>query len=110
MSARRFHIALSVGDLETSVADYSERLGCPPCVVVPGAYALWRTELPNFSVRADGTPGALRHLGWEDEAAPGFSRQTDCNGAVWECFAQQHQRDEIAGLWPQALSDSVPPR
>lgn len=110
MSPRRFHIALSVGDLEASVADYSERLGCLPCVVVPGAYALWRTGLLNFSIRAEGTPGSLRHLGWEDDTAPGFTRQIDVNGIVWECFAQRHQIDEIADLWPQAFNGSAPPR
>ena len=47
---KRFHIALAVASLDASIADYSERLGQPPTAVVPGLYAMWRTELLNFSI------------------------------------------------------------
>jgi hypothetical protein len=102
---RRFHIALSVADIRESIADYTRRLAVAPDVVVAGEYALWRTETLNFSIRrSPEQPGALRHLGWEDAAAPGFSAQTDVNGVVWEHFCQQAQVKEIQRLWPDAAT------
>ncbi|MGF1491034.1 MAG: hypothetical protein ACFBSC_00980 [Microcoleaceae cyanobacterium] len=44
IESQKFHIALNVKDLAESIQDYSKRLGCEPQVVVPGNYALWRTE------------------------------------------------------------------
>ncbi len=101
---RKFHLALSVSDIEACVRDYSGRLGCAPEVIVPNEYALWRTESLNFSIRKDevGQAGMLRHLGWEDEAADAFSSNVDCNGIVWERFSQQQQAAEIASIWPRA--------
>lgn len=100
----KLHLALTTHDLEASIADYTQRLGAEPCSVVPGAYALWRTESLNVSVRLDlGSPrGSLRHLGWEDPSAEAFSRDTDVNGIVWERFSAAQQAAEINGLWPQA--------
>jgi len=100
---RRFHIALSVTDVTQSIIDYSCRLGAGPIVVVPDEYALWRTETLNFSIRQTREqPGALRHVGWEDAAAPGFARQRDVNGLVWEHFCPAAQAEEIRRLWPDA--------
>jgi hypothetical protein len=101
---RRFHLALSVTDIEASVRDYSRRLGCEPQIVVPNEYALWRTDTVNFSIRRvpAGEAGALRHLGWEDPDADSFSSETDANDIVWERFAPEHQRDEILTIWPTA--------
>ncbi|MGJ3254522.1 MAG: hypothetical protein ACFE0J_25820 [Elainellaceae cyanobacterium] len=98
----RIHIAISTRDIATSVQDYSARLGIQPCVMIPGEYALWRTESLNVSVRQDSTckPGQLRHLGWEDEAAETFTTDTDCNGILWERFAAHHQAAEINEIWP----------
>jgi hypothetical protein len=45
---KRFHIALAVANLDASIIDYSARLGQPPTAIVPGAYAMWRTDLLNF--------------------------------------------------------------
>lgn len=100
----RFHIALSTVDIESSVIDYSSRLGMRPTVVVPGEYALWRTETLNFSIRKDTTlpPGSMRHLGWEDSQAETFSAENDCNGILWERFSASHQEDEILEIWPDA--------
>ena len=104
-AVRRFHIALSVGDIGESIADYSRRLDAAPDIVVPGEYALWRTDSLNFSIRrSPEPPGALRHLGWEDATAPDFSAQTDVNGVVWEHFCQETQAKEIQRLWPDAAT------
>ena len=100
---RRFHIALGVADVALSVEDYSRRLGHSPDVVVPGEYALWRTDIINLSIRrAPEGPGTLRHLGWEDESATIFSENTDINGIVWEVFSAAQQLREIHNSWPSA--------
>ena len=65
---KRFHIALAVRDLSASIADYSLRLGQAPQAVVPGKYAMWRTELLNFSINEmPERAGELRHVGFEDD-------------------------------------------
>jgi hypothetical protein len=101
---KRIHIAISTDNIAATVQDYSHRFGCAPAIVVPGEYALWRTETLNISVRQDSTcpPGALRHLGWEDDDAESFTTDTDCNGILWECFAAHHQAAEINEIWPEA--------
>lgn len=47
---KRFHIALAVGDLDSSIEDYSTRLRQRPTVVVSNKYAMWRTGTLNFSI------------------------------------------------------------
>lgn len=101
-----FHIAIGVADISRSVEDYTRRLGCPPSVVVPEEYALWRTSCINLSIRRAGdNPGTLRHLGWEDPSAPGFTTETDLNGIVWEHFTAEQQAHEIAETWPEASDE-----
>ena len=100
---RTLHLALAVSNIEQSVADYSARMGVLPVVVVPGEYALWRTEALNLSIRKTIEPsGTMRHLGWEDTEAAEFSSETDCNGITWEKFAASHQAQEINEIWPSA--------
>ena len=99
---KRFHIALGVSDVESSADDYSQRLGCLPDLLIPGEYALWRTDAVNVSIRKvsheEGT--ALRHLGWEDPLSPTFSAERDVNGILWECFTADQQAAEIRRAWP----------
>ncbi len=98
---KRFHLAIAVDDVEASVADYSRRLGTEPVVVIPGQYALWRTEQLNFSVRhIPGGGGTLRHVGWEDPKAPTLSVEHDVNGLIWERFTAEDQAQEILANWP----------
>ena len=47
---KRIHIALSVNELESSIIEYTKRLGAKPHCVVPHAYALWRTDQVNLSI------------------------------------------------------------
>lgn len=97
---RRFHIALAVADLTTSIEDYRRRLGVPPTAVVPGKYALFRTEALNFSINEmPARAGQLRHLGVEDEAARGFSSDHDVNGIEWELFSPTDQDAKIAEVY-----------
>lgn len=101
---KRFHLALSVRDLAASIEEYNRQFGCAPCVVVPGEYALWRTDALNISIRCvtDGPAGCLRHLGWEDASSSGFGTISDVNGIVWERFSARQQAAEIRSLWPDA--------
>lgn len=98
---RRFHISLAVKDLDSSIRDYSQRLGCRPTVVVPGKYAMWRTELLNFSINEQPPrAGTLRHLGFEDDAAPpGFAVERDVNGIDWELFTPATQDEKIPEVY-----------
>lgn len=101
-SMKTIHIALSVSDIAASVADYSARLGHDPEVVVPDQYALWRTPHVNLSIRkVPAGSGALRHLGWEDDASAAFTSDTDINGIVWERFSAEAQAKEIHETWPE---------
>ncbi|WP_017297263.1 hypothetical protein [Nodosilinea nodulosa] len=99
---KKLHLAISTDDIAASVADYSARLGCAPTLVIEGAYALWRTETLNLSIRQGSgiAPGQVRHLGWEDDQAEAFTAEVDVNGMTWERFAAQHQAEEINGIWP----------
>jgi catechol 2,3-dioxygenase-like lactoylglutathione lyase family enzyme len=103
---RRFHISLAVQDLAASVRDYSQRLGATPTAVVPGKYAMWRTDLLNFSINEQPQrTGQLRHLGFEDEAAPpGFAVERDVNGIDWELFSPAAQDEKI----PEVYGPNVP--
>jgi hypothetical protein len=101
---RRFHLALSVADVDATLADFSRRLGCEPCVVVAGEYALWRTATLNVSIRR-GDAMTLRHLVWEDDAAPRFEREADITGLVWEHPSARQQMEEIRGLWPRGKTE-----
>lgn len=99
---KKFHIALSVKDLKTSIEDYSRYLGQAPVRVIEGEYALWRTDTLNFSIRREvQSAGNLRHLGWEDSNAQEFSKTQDVNGIVWENFSASLQEKEIQALWPK---------
>lgn len=99
---KKIHIALATNNIEKTVKDYNQRLGCKPCIIVPQQYALWRTDSLNLSVRQDASckPGDLRHLGWEDSEAMKFSKETDVNDVVWEHFSAQQQAQEIEEAWP----------
>lgn len=97
---KRFHIALAVADLEASIADYSVRLGQPPSAVVPGQYAMWRTDLLNFSInQKPEQAGQLRHVGFEDDAAPAYSSSVDVNGLMWELFPAAEQDARIVSTY-----------
>lgn len=101
---RRFHIALAVAKLDESIADYTARLGQPPTAVVPGVYAMWRTDLLNFSINE--TPekaGQLRHVGFEDDAVEGYAKSEDVNGLEWELFSAAEQDRRIVSTYGVAL-------
>jgi catechol 2,3-dioxygenase-like lactoylglutathione lyase family enzyme len=97
---KRFHIALAVRDLDESITDYSDRLEQAPSVVVTGQYAMWRTELLNFSINQQPQcAGQLRHVGFEDDGAQGFTSTTDVNGIAWESFSAKEQDARIVQIY-----------
>lgn len=101
MPSQKLHLAIAVANIPDSIATYSKKLGAEPIVIVPNEYALWRTDSINLSIRqTHGQPGTIRHLGWEDPTATIFTRETDCNGIIWEHFSAHQQADEINELWP----------
>jgi len=105
---KKFHISVAVSDIEATVQEYSRRLGAAPTLVVADEYALWRTEILNFSIRKTmDAPGSVRHVGWEDSAATGFAREKDVNGLLWEHFTQKDQQEEIVRLWPTAITQNA---
>ncbi len=107
---RTLHLALAVSSIEQSVADYSARLREPPVLIVPGEYALWRTAALNLSIRKTNEPaGTMRHLGWEDTEAEGFSIDADCNGITWERFSASQQAQEIQEIWPNTDVENLFP-
>lgn len=99
---KKLHIAISTDDIAGTVQDYSQRLSAHPCVVIDGEYALWRTDTLNVSVRRDTSiqKGTVRHLGWEDTTATGFTADVDINDITWERFTADQQAEEINDLWP----------
>lgn len=105
---KKFHIAVAVSDIEATVQEYSRRLGTAPVLVVADEYALWRTATLNFSIRkTTDAPGTVRHVGWEDPTAIGFTQEKDANGLLWEHFTQKDQQEEIGRSWPAAIAQKA---
>ncbi len=105
---KRFHIALAVADLDASIADYSNRLGQPPQALVYGIYAMWRTDILNFSIRQQPEKaGQICQLGFEDDSAQGFSSSTDVNGIAWERFSTLEQDLQIIATFGVPVHPAV---
>lgn len=63
---KRFHVHVSVGDLEAGVAFYSKLFGAAPAVRKDD-YAKWMVEDPrlNFAISSRGGAPGLNHLGFQ---------------------------------------------
>ena len=69
--AKRFHVNLSVEDIDASAAFYATLFGAPPTVRKPD-YAKWMLDEPrvNFAISTHGTKPGIDHLGIQvDEPA-----------------------------------------
>lgn len=67
---KRFHVHVSVRDLEGSKAFYTRLFGAEPAVARRD-YAKWMIEDPriNFAISAGGERGGIEHLGLQAESA-----------------------------------------
>jgi catechol 2,3-dioxygenase-like lactoylglutathione lyase family enzyme len=61
---KRFHVHVSVADIEKNIRFYSGMFGAPPTVVKPD-YAKWMLEDPriNFAISQRGRATGVNHLG-----------------------------------------------
>ena len=61
---KRFHVHVSVNDLEANIKFYSTAFGAPPSVVKPD-YAKWMLDDPriNFAISNRGNAAGIDHLG-----------------------------------------------
>jgi catechol 2,3-dioxygenase-like lactoylglutathione lyase family enzyme len=67
---KRFHVHLSVDDLDANIRFYSTVFGMPP-TVLKGDYAKWMVDDPrlNFAISKRGLKPAVDHLGIQVESA-----------------------------------------
>ena len=66
---KRFHVHVSVDDIEANVRIYSTVFGTPPTVLKPD-YAKWMLEDPriNFAISKRGIKSGVDHLGVQVES------------------------------------------
>jgi len=66
---KRFHVHLSVDDLQKSIRFYSSLFGAQP-TVAKGDYAKWMLDDPrvNFAISSRGAQPGLNHLGVQAES------------------------------------------
>jgi len=66
---KRFHVHVSVGDLEQSIRFYSTLFGADPAVTKPD-YAKWMLEDPrvNFAISTGRTRMGINHLGLQTDS------------------------------------------
>jgi catechol 2,3-dioxygenase-like lactoylglutathione lyase family enzyme len=77
---KRFHLHVSVDDLEANIRFYSTVFGAPPTVLTPD-YAKWMLEDPriNFAISKRGLKPGIDHLGIQVESA---AELTELRGQV----------------------------
>jgi catechol 2,3-dioxygenase-like lactoylglutathione lyase family enzyme len=78
---KRFHVHVSVDDLDANIRFYSTVFGAPP-TVVKDDYAKWMVEDPrvNFAISKRGAKAGLDHLGLQvesDEDLAGLRSQVE---------------------------------
>jgi len=71
---KRFHVHVSVADVDQSIAFYSKLFGAEPSVTKPD-YAKWMLDDPrvNFAISARGAAPGVNHLGFQ------VDRETELN-------------------------------
>ena len=96
---KRFHVHVSVADLNESVGFYSTLFAAPPTVLKTD-YAKWMLDDPrvNFAISVRGADAGLDHLGIQVESADDLkkigARLTDAGRSVLEqknaacCYAR----------------------
>ena len=75
---KRLHLALGVADVVESAEDYLQRFVCQPDLLIPGTYALWRTDAVNM---------LIEHLGQEEGGGSPEAWGVGC-GQEWRCYPE----------------------
>jgi catechol 2,3-dioxygenase-like lactoylglutathione lyase family enzyme len=104
---KRFHVHVSVEDLDTNIRFYSTVFGAPP-TVRKADYAKWMMEDPrvNFAISRRGAKAGVDHLGLQVESDEALDQTgaaccyaksdkywiTDPQGIAWETF---HTLDSV---------------
>lgn len=70
---KRFHVHVSVDNLDANIRFYSNVFGMPPTVLKPD-YAKWMVDDPrvNFAISKRGLKPGVDHLGIQVEAEPNW--------------------------------------
>ena len=68
---KRFHVHVSVDDLDANVRFYSAMFGAPPAILKPD-YAKWMLDDPriNFAISSRGVKAGVDHLGVQVDSEP----------------------------------------
>jgi catechol-2,3-dioxygenase len=98
---KRFHVHMSVTDLNEATTFYARMFGVPPTVQKPD-YAKWMLDDPrvNFAISSRGRPAGLDHLGIQaetrEELSATFQRMEQAGevmaqGETTCCYAQSEK-------------------
>ncbi len=102
---KRFHVNMSVENLDQSIQFYSVLFGIKPVVVKP-EYAKWMLDDPavNFAIQLanDASPPGVGHLGLQADSAEGLSEISERLKT-----ADQHTLDQDATECCYAVSDKT---
>jgi catechol 2,3-dioxygenase-like lactoylglutathione lyase family enzyme len=87
---KRFHVHVSVDDLDASVKFYSAIFGTPPTVLKPD-YAKWMLEDPrvNFAISKRGCQHGIDHLGIQVDSAAELTALCEQTAAADIATAEQ---------------------
>jgi catechol 2,3-dioxygenase-like lactoylglutathione lyase family enzyme len=91
---KRFHVHVSVPDLDASIRFYSTLFGTEPAVV-KGDYAKWMLEDPrvNFAISQRGGKAGLNHLGLQTDSDEELEL---LNGQLQQADLSTHAEKETA--------------
>ena len=91
---KRFHVHVSVPDLDASIRFYSALFGTGPAVV-KGDYAKWMLEDPrvNFAISQRGGKAGLNHLGLQTDSDEELEL---LNGRLQQAELSTHAEKETA--------------
>lgn len=90
---KRFHVHVSVEDLEESISFYSKMLAAPP-TVRQADYAKWMLEDPriNFAISTHRQPVGVNHLGFQVDTDEELHAMHDQLKAADAAFVQESDR------------------
>ena len=101
---KRFHVHVSVDDLDANVKFYSTVFGAPPTVVKPD-YAKWMVDDPriNFAISKRGSALGVDHLGVQVDSDEELSVLRDASDGRGGCRARPVRRGVLLCALRQVL-------